>query len=92
MKTFFTALGHHFLQKHANRLPWPMIVHALREDQLMPAFIPRIPFIEPEPLPPIEMLPPPAPASEPLPEKKEEEKSAPESPPKRKPEDGAPPD
>lgn len=91
MKTFFTALGHHFLQKRASRLPWPVVIQALREDQLMPAFIPRIPFIEPEPLPPIEFLPPLLSAPPPIDQKKEE-KSAPESPLTRKPEGGTPSD
>jgi len=48
---FFTALGRHLLQKQASRIPWATVLHGLRKKELLPGFVPRLPFIEPEPLP-----------------------------------------
>lgn len=90
-RTFFTSLGHHFLQKHAGRIPWPTLLQALRQEHYLPEFMPHIPFIEPEPLPPppelAQLITPIGPA---IPEEfvAPKEEAAPEPRPKSKPEDG----
>jgi hypothetical protein len=84
-RTFFNALGQHFLQKHAGRVPWGLMLSKLREHEVIPEVIPRLPFVEePELIPiPIEPIGPAIPEELLEPEAKEE--PAPEPRPKSKP-------
>lgn len=71
------------MQKHAGRVPWALMLNKLREEDVLPAVIPRLPFIESEPIPvPVEPIGPAIP--EEFLEAKEEE-PAPEPRPKSKP-------
>ena len=82
-RTFFNALGHHFLQKHAGRVPWSLVLNKLREHDVLPGIVPRLPFVEPDPISVLtEPIGPAIP--EELLEAKEEE-PAPEPRPKSKP-------
>ena len=86
-RTFFNALGRHFMQKQAGRVPWVHILNKLREQDVMPAVVPHLPFIE-EPLPvPVEPIGPAIP-EELLVAKEEAEEPAPEPRPKSKSKDG----
>lgn len=96
-RTFFRALGEHFLQKHAGRVPWPLFIQELRREHVLPEFIPRIPFIEPEMIVPppeisevVEPISPAVPDEFDVPKDEPEQKkreAAPELRPKSKPED-----
>jgi hypothetical protein len=81
-RTFFNALGRSFMRKHASRLPWPTLVQALRQKELLPDIVPRLPFLESEP----EVIP--VPVEVPVPVEEDEEEPAPEPRPKSKPENG----
>lgn len=87
-KTFFTALGRQFMRKQASRLPWPVVLQALRKKDLLPGIVPRLPFLEPdeEPteLPELESEPEPEIIPVPIAIPVANVEPAPELPPKRK--------